>query len=499
VGLITKAVNKTEPKEDAPTPGPGSPESPGKAKPKRKRLVFLTAAAVVIFCSLGTAYVLFLQPPADYQDAPTRRSISSRRVSRSNAQSEAVQNESPRPSGRNPAEKEPSTTEKPSDEVSENQVEKTSQSPRESPKADSRKVVSSSSQEVVSASTGEDAGSEDELTLILPDPKSTRVSTEDDAARLDESEASAGDEKETKSKEILDTESSGDPPIQPSKETHPQNAGSATVQPEQKAQKLKSRDAQRPPEEETESEGRDTETDQPVSENAPPPPPEEMTPENTDAGPRLALSERWTPEALEASDRSTTRAQNYYRKARAYHLSGNLDKAIDFYREALTFDPDHSKANIDLAAAYLQIGRYKEAEQILVYLYALRPKDQTVLFNFALLLHRTGDLSSAQTKLEKLLSLNPFHLEANLLLAGIYEGKAEYGNMLELSQKAYQINAADPRTLYLLARAWDMNNQPAKAVDYYQAFLNCAEKDYERWKSAVRDRLNYLVSTKEER
>jgi Flp pilus assembly protein TadD len=209
--------------------------------------------------------------------------------------------------------------------------------------------------------------------------------------------------------------------------------------------------------------------------------------------------EEWVQRALEVTERSNSRAESYYQKGVVYHQGGELDKAIDFYRKALTFNPDHLPADMNLATAYLQVGRFKEAEQILVHLYALKPKDGKVLFNFALLLYRTGEYPSAKNKLDKLLESDPLHLEGNLLLASIYEEEGEFRRALEPCIKAYQINSADSRVLYRLGRIWDMLGESEKAAKYYQLLLNSRSKIEHRLESAVRDRLNYLSSQKEGR
>lgn len=176
-----------------------------------------------------------------------------------------------------------------------------------------------------------------------------------------------------------------------------------------------------------------------------------------------------------------------------------MNQAIDSYRKALTFNPDHLPAHMNLATAYLQMGRFKEAELELIYLYALRPKDPLILFNLGLLLYRTGDFASAETKLKKLLEVDRFHLEANLLLANIYLEKKESDQAHEFSMKAYQINSADPRVVYQLGRSWDLAGDQEKAVKYYRLFLNIRAPKESQLELAVRDRLNYLVSQEEKK
>jgi tetratricopeptide (TPR) repeat protein len=206
----------------------------------------------------------------------------------------------------------------------------------------------------------------------------------------------------------------------------------------------------------------------------------------------------WTERTVEVAERSESRAERYYKKGVSYQQEGTLSQAIESYTEALTFDPDHLQTHMNLATAYLQTSRFREAEQELAYLYAVRPKDPMVLFNFGLLLYRTGEYVSAEAKLRKLLEQDPFHLEANLLLASIYEERGGINKAVELCMRAYQINSAHPRVLYRLGRAHDMAGSPTEAARYYQLYLSTRSEKESQLELAVRDRLNHLLSQKEE-
>lgn len=192
--------------------------------------------------------------------------------------------------------------------------------------------------------------------------------------------------------------------------------------------------------------------------------------------------------------KSDTRAQRYYDKGLSYQGQGEFALAIESYRRALTFNPDHQQARLNLASACMQIGRSKEAERELTYLYAKNPDDTKVLFNLGLLWHQFGEYVSAEAKLRRILDLDPLHLEATLLLASIYEEWGEGNQALDYCMRAYRINSTDPRVLYRLGRTWDMAGEPAEAVKYYRLFLNAGSEGEEGLKSTVRDRLDYLVS-----
>ena len=201
----------------------------------------------------------------------------------------------------------------------------------------------------------------------------------------------------------------------------------------------------------------------------------------------------------EVGDKSDYRAQIYYKKGVAYQQERKYDQALDSYKKALTLNPGHEQARVNLASVLMQIGRFKEAEEQLILLHALKPKDQKILFNMGLLSYKLAQYASAQDKLEQLLKINPFHLEACLLLASVYEDKGEMGKAEELCQQAYNIDTNSPAALYKLARVLDICGETSEAAKFYQLYLNSGlEKDNEL-ELAVHERLNYLLLQKEEK
>jgi Tfp pilus assembly protein PilF len=247
------------------------------------------------------------------------------------------------------------------------------------------------------------------------------------------------------------------------------------------------------------SEGKNEDSPEYITDETASPGQEEITSEEVAPSYAIDLRKWLAQKPLTVTERSDSRARRYYNKGVSYQQQKEFNRAIDSYRKALTFDPDHVQAHINLATAYLQIGRFKEAEQELIYVYALKPKDCQILFNFGLLLYQTGEYTSAETKLKKLLELDPFHLEANLLLASVYEETGDIKQALEFCMKASEISSTDPRILYRLGRVWDMAGETAKAIKYYRLFLNTGSEKENGLELAVRDRLNYLVSRKEEK
>jgi len=436
-GLITKTVEKVE-KHETPPVQPEAPAEPdhGKRSPGKKRTLVIGAALLVIVVSLGLGYMFFLKPDPEPPAETPRRSTSARTKPGRPVQKPA--------------------------EAKEDAGAST---------ADPSQPTGASAQ---SSDKSEAGGGRVAETVVNPE--------------LATGTSSAGQE---------DLSRSDMGPV-PDGQTEPQVSSSSAEEPGQQEEPSVLENEEQISTGPGFSEEEDVLPDEYMEDESPLLPPEEYLSEETSPSYAPDPEPGWKERTVEVAERSASRGERYYRKGASYQQEGKLNQAIESYTEALTFDPDHLQAHMNLATAYLQTSRFREAEQELAYLYAVKPKDPMVLFNFGLLLYRTGEYVSAEAKLRRLLEEDPFHLEASLLLAGIYEERGGVNKALELCTRAYQINSAHPRVLYRLGRAWDMVGDPAEAAKYYQLFLSTRSEKESRLELAVRDRLNHLLSQKEE-
>lgn len=437
-GLITKTVEKVE-KGETPTLQSEPPPEPqaGQRKP-RKRVLFMGGGLLVVALFLGVGYMFFLKPDPTPPPKAPRRSITSR-----SKPAKPVQ----RPVGTK---------------------EETSASATADP---------SQSKVVDEPSSSETETEEAQLAETVADPKTATQASSKGRKEQSESDMSPKPDGRTES---LVSSSSADASGQEAESSVPEDEAQATTG-------------------HTISEEKDVPVDEYMEYESGLLPPEESFSEETTPSYAYEREREWGEPAVEVAERSESRAERYYKRGASYQQEGKLSQAIESYAEALTFDPDHLQAHMNLATAYLQTSRFREAEQELAYLYAVKPKDPMVLFNFGLLLYRTGEYVSAEAKLRRLLEEAPFHLEASLLLASIYEERGGVNKALELCLRAYQINSAHPRVLYRLGRAWDMVGDPSEAAKYYQLFLSTRSEKESRLELAVRDRLSHLLAKKEEK
>jgi tetratricopeptide (TPR) repeat protein len=498
MGLIAKAVDKVEQKEELPEIPQTSPPPEERKRPGRKKLLFLLAPLVLVGVGLVLGYFLVLKPAPEEPPKITRRSISARK--------QAAQQ-----SG-NPADKKQESETLPAKTADQGGADKQTVGQASDLQTPTRKAAAASRR---AQKTPEEKAKPEEQKAVdqhaqahaKPAPAAPEQETKPASQT---SKAEPG--KENLKKPIVASEEPKEPVIAPETKEPEQTVLQEALQPEEKLEILgppfvQPEDTQQALELLEQAVVPDLVTPQDEQQERQPEPGEEIqaSAEEQASGPEIAASRPYQSSGsknqtgLEVSERSESRAERYYRKGISYQQAGDLPSAIDSYRMAVNYNPDHLQANLNLATAYLETGRFKQAEQILVYLYAARPKDPKVLYNFGVLLYQTKEYASAENKLKKLLEIDPFHLEANLLLATIYEDQGELDKAIAACTKAHQIYSSDPRVLYRLGRVWDLAGQPTKAAAYYQQFLNCRSEKDPALELAVRDRLKYLGTRKEER
>jgi Tfp pilus assembly protein PilF/flagellar basal body-associated protein FliL len=461
VGLITKAIKKVEQKENPPV----QQEEPPQPK-KKNKLVILIVTLILIVISLGLGYFLLLKPAPEVPPKKIRRTISARRKPAKSKPEKSYQKKDAE-TAMVLAEGEPT--------ASENILEKKAIPQEEAIKAG-----------VALEQKDQTPGSEIKPTVesqISEGKKEKKVESSSEQKKETTPPEIEPDDKTIQSQVYIPEKETAIP------ESDIEESPQLTIASKSNEEKEMSPHAI-PPQEEKKSSLENTLDKTSPFEG-------EEKPEEAPLSYASDLKDWLAQMPLSITERSDSKAQRYYNKGVSYQEQGKVEKAIDSYKKALNFNPDLMPAHLNLATAYLHLGRFKEAEQKLIYLYALKPTDCKVLYNFGLLLYQSQELASAENKLKTLLALDPLHLEGNLLMGSVYEEKGEIYRAINCFMKAYHINSVDPGVLYRLGRAWDLAGEPMKAVEYYRSFLNTPRQKEKGLESAVRDRLNYLILQQE--
>lgn len=200
------------------------------------------------------------------------------------------------------------------------------------------------------------------------------------------------------------------------------------------------------------------------------------------------------PIAPFSAEENSQLAKNYFDFGIESHKKGDLQEAEECYLKALALKADFYPARLNLSTVYLERGKLAEAEKELTSLLSQNQEDVKTIYNFGLLYFKKKDFQKTVEYAQKLSNLDPDSPKAYLLMGKSLEAQGKLDEAIKAYAKAYQINPADPSTLYSLARANDLAGQKKEAITYYQLFLkNSGEKDSDL-KRSVRERVAFLSS-----
>jgi len=155
-------------------------------------------------------------------------------------------------------------------------------------------------------------------------------------------------------------------------------------------------------------------------------------------------------------------AEGTLRRAIALHQSGDIEGAIQAYRQYLAVRPESAMALSNLGAAYARTGRYQEA--VVQYRRALKlqPANPGVQLNLALAFYKTGQTELAAAELEKVHRAAPAELQPVLLLADCWLAMGENKKVVELLTPVAQQRPGDLAVAYQLGMALVRDNQPER-------------------------------------
>jgi tetratricopeptide (TPR) repeat protein len=100
-------------------------------------------------------------------------------------------------------------------------------------------------------------------------------------------------------------------------------------------------------------------------------------------------------------------------------------EARDAYRRALTADPDHPDAHLNLGRLLHEEGAVADAERHYRRAAALRPADATAAYNLGVALEDLGRPADAAQAYERALAADPACADAHFNLAGILEKRGD--------------------------------------------------------------------------
>lgn len=173
--------------------------------------------------------------------------------------------------------------------------------------------------------------------------------------------------------------------------------------------------------------------------------------------------------ALEVGPES---ADIYYRMGLIYREADQKNEAIESFKKALKIEPENFPALLGLGEVYSYITRNDLAVAEFLKAESLKPDNTELLFKIALEYWYDQNIKKAAEYYQKILAINPNHMQTHLNLIGVHEKLKEWEKALaeiEISKR--------------LGR--ETNNDQAIAIAegklaFIKGRIDMTDKDYKR-------------------
>jgi len=162
-----------------------------------------------------------------------------------------------------------------------------------------------------------------------------------------------------------------------------------------------------------------------------------------------------------------------------------------FYQDVLRYEPDSVRINNNLGNIYFNEGNMDKAEEF--YRNAVASEDIFAQphFNIGAILQARGDIAGAIAEYEKALEINEFFPFAYQNLIIIYANSGDIVKAIEYGERLQQIKPRDPRVYYNLALLYVAQGNQDKVLENLFRGLDFADSDPET-KQAILELLGPL-------
>ena len=165
-----------------------------------------------------------------------------------------------------------------------------------------------------------------------------------------------------------------------------------------------------------------------------------------------------------------------------YYLSGNYDRSIDEYKEALTSKPDYTEAWNNLGFSYKGKGLYKEAVEAHNKTIEIDSGYASAYNALGYLHYQQGDYGLAEAEYKKAIEVDPGLEEAHNNLALLYHAKKMYNEAIAGYKKSVEINPDYENGHYNLANIYFETGAYSDSVAEFKKVENINPEKVEVYK-----------------
>ncbi len=160
-----------------------------------------------------------------------------------------------------------------------------------------------------------------------------------------------------------------------------------------------------------------------------------------------------------------------------YYNRGDLESAINEYRQALLVDPENINIVNSLGACYGQMERLGEASELFEKAVELAPGDYMTWFNLGQVKHRLGLLDEALAALERAEGLKHGDFAVQLALGRLYLSLGRYSRAAEIMGQANRPEEPRPGLYRWLGEALARSGRPEEAIRVFKKAVKANPED----------------------
>lgn len=157
------------------------------------------------------------------------------------------------------------------------------------------------------------------------------------------------------------------------------------------------------------------------------------------------------------------------RAARAYHVRGKNEKAIEALRRAIQVHVGYARAYHDLYIILSGMGRKEEALQVYINAVELNKNNPDIYFGYGSVLAEHGDYEEAIVQYEKALKMRPRDAGAYFNIGVVLAEKGDYDAAMNRFKDAIRINPDYAPAHYRLAVILKQKGFVEEAAKHYRA------------------------------
>lgn len=160
-------------------------------------------------------------------------------------------------------------------------------------------------------------------------------------------------------------------------------------------------------------------------------------------------------------------AEQIHRAGVSYYESGEFEKAIEAYRQALRLRPDLHESYYHLGMAYSSLGRYKEAVEAYNSAVRIKPDYAAAYYNLGHAHSNLNQYGRAIKAFKQAIQHDPDNVEIYLALGDAYADSGEEEKAVAAFEAAILREPSNPYSYYKLGLFYFPHGPHARAVDAF--------------------------------